>query len=131
MNALRDANVLILGLGASGLAMARWCARHGAQVRAWDSRLGTPAGAAMADALAAQAPGAVLHPGALDGAALDGIDRILRSPGLAPTDPRLAALHAAADAKGTAVQGELDLFAEALADLKAARGYAPQVLAVT
>ena len=29
------------------------------------------------------------------------------------------------------VQGELDLFARALADLKAERGYAPKVLAIT
>ena len=38
MNHLRDLHVLVLGLGESGLAMARWCARHGAQVQVWDSR---------------------------------------------------------------------------------------------
>ena len=32
---------------------------------------------------------------------------------------------------GIAVQGELDLFVQALADLKAERRYAPQVLAIT
>jgi hypothetical protein len=31
-------NVLVLGLGESGLAMVRWCVRHGAAVRVWDSR---------------------------------------------------------------------------------------------
>ena len=36
MNELNDVDVLVLGLGASGLAMARWCARHGARVRVWD-----------------------------------------------------------------------------------------------
>ena len=30
MKHLRDLDVLVLGLGHSGLAMARWCARHGA-----------------------------------------------------------------------------------------------------
>jgi UDP-N-acetylmuramoylalanine--D-glutamate ligase len=30
--------VLVLGLGESGLAMARWCARHGARVRVADTR---------------------------------------------------------------------------------------------
>jgi phosphoglycerate dehydrogenase-like enzyme len=30
--------VLVLGLGTSGLAMARWCARFGAAVSVWDSR---------------------------------------------------------------------------------------------
>ena len=29
---LAGKNVLILGLGESGLAMARWCTRHGARV---------------------------------------------------------------------------------------------------
>ena len=31
-SALNGQHVLILGLGASGLAMARWCARAGARV---------------------------------------------------------------------------------------------------
>jgi UDP-N-acetylmuramoylalanine--D-glutamate ligase len=30
MNHLQDLHVLILGLGDSGLAMARWCHAHGA-----------------------------------------------------------------------------------------------------
>jgi membrane protein required for colicin V production len=32
---LLDQRVLVLGLGDSGLAMARWCARFGAQVGGW------------------------------------------------------------------------------------------------
>jgi hypothetical protein len=38
MKFLRDLDVLVLGLGDSGLAMARWCVRHGARVSVWDSR---------------------------------------------------------------------------------------------
>ena len=38
MQALRDQHVLILGLGLSGLAMARWCTRHGAIVTVADPR---------------------------------------------------------------------------------------------
>ena len=34
--------VLVLGLGDSGLAMARWCVRFGAQVTVWDSRAQPP-----------------------------------------------------------------------------------------
>ena len=30
--------VLVLGLGESGLAMARWCARHGCRLRVADTR---------------------------------------------------------------------------------------------
>jgi len=56
---------------------------------------------------------------------------VLKSPGLAPTDERIAGALDAAAERGVLVQGELDLFARALADLRAERGYAPQVLAIT
>ena len=47
MNSLRDQNVLILGLGASGLAMAKWCARAGARVTVRDTRSDPPQLAAL------------------------------------------------------------------------------------
>ncbi len=127
MSAMRAIVVLVLGLGESGLAMARWCAAQGAAVRVWDSREIPPQAAALREAV----PQAGLSSGALDAAALDGVDRVLKSPGLAPQDERIAPLLAAARARGIAVQGELALFIEALADLKAERGYAPRLLAVT
>ncbi|HJV69165.1 Mur ligase family protein [Ideonella sp.] len=133
MKHLSDLSVLILGLGDSGLAMARWCARHGARVRVWDSRETPPQAAALALAV----PEATLMTGALPADRLEGtgdlagVKLILKSPGLAPADERIAPLLAAARTRGLAVQGELDLFAHALADLKAERGYAPKVLAIT
>ena len=39
---LLNTSVLILGLGHSGLAMARWCARHGAHVTVADTREAPP-----------------------------------------------------------------------------------------
>ncbi|HMN76278.1 MAG TPA: UDP-N-acetylmuramoyl-L-alanine--D-glutamate ligase [Burkholderiaceae bacterium] len=131
MRSLADTRVLVLGLGASGLAIARWCARCGAQVRVWDSRLGTAQSPPQAETLAASVPGAQRLVGALEPGALDGVQRVFKSPGLAPHDERIAPLLAAAAARGIAVEGELDLFAQALADLAQTRGYAPQVLAVT
>ncbi|MEZ0203615.1 UDP-N-acetylmuramoyl-L-alanine--D-glutamate ligase [Ideonella sp.] len=127
MNALHELPVLILGLGDSGLAMARWCARHGALLRVWDSRSNPP----QAAALAADVPGAVLFSGALAAESLLDAKLVLKSPGLAPGDERIAPLLQAARAVGIAVQGELDLFARALAELKAARRYEPKVLAIT
>ena len=127
MNDLRDTDVLILGLGATGLAMARWCARHGARVRAWDSRDNPP----QAAALAAELPGSVRITGPLRAAALERVSRVFKSPGLAPSDPQLAELYAAARAAGVPVQGELELFAQALAALRAQRRYMPRVLAIT
>ena len=38
MRALQQLSVLVLGLGDSGLAMVRWCARHGADVVGVDTR---------------------------------------------------------------------------------------------
>ena len=69
--------------------------------------------------------------GALGDDALQGVQLVLKSPGLAPTDERIAALIHTARQTGVPVQGELDLFARALADLKDARGYAPKVIAIT
>ena len=124
---LKSLHVLVLGLGDSGLAMARWCARGGAQVSVWDSREQPPQAAALRDAV----PAAALRCGALTPDDLAGVQLVLKSPGLAPSDARIAPLLDAARASGIAVGGELDLFARALADLKAQRGYAPKVLAIT
>ncbi len=131
MNTLKDANVLVLGLGASGLAMAQWCARGGAKIQVWDSRLKTPQSPPQAEALHSSVPQAVQVAGVLDVSVLDGVQRVFKSPGLAPHDERIAPLLRAAAERGIAVEGELDLFAQALAALKAERGYTPQVLAIT
>jgi UDP-N-acetylmuramoylalanine--D-glutamate ligase len=127
MRHLADLSVLVLGLGASGLAMARWCVAHGARVAAWDSRDEPPGLAALRDERLA----VERLTGELGAEALQGVQLVLKSPGLAPADPRIAGLLAAAHATGISVQGELDLFVRALADLKAERDYAPQVIAVT
>ena len=124
---LTDLSVLVLGLGDSGLAMAAWCARHGARVRVWDSRETPPQAAALREAV----PAAAFFSRPLGADDLAGVQLLLKSPGLAPTDERIAPLLALARNTGIAVAGELDLFARALADLKAQRGYAPKVLAIT
>ena len=137
MKHLNGLNVLVLGLGESGLAMATWCASHGAGVRVWDSRHPAPGvpddgtRPPQAAALALAASQAALFGGALDAASLHGVQLVLKSPGLAPHDERIAALLAAARATGIAVQGELDLFARALADLRHERDYAPKLIAIT
>jgi UDP-N-acetylmuramoylalanine--D-glutamate ligase len=124
---LSDKNVLILGLGASGLAMARWCAGQGARVRVWDSRENPP----QAAALAAEVDGSAFFSGELTAQALDGVACVFKSPGLSPTDTRLAALVQAARASNVPLRGELDLFSQALAQLRAERGYVPRILAIT
>ena len=153
MNFLRDMPVLVLGLGDSGLAMARWCAAHGARVTVWDSRTSPPHAETLARELPAvrllnslplplagappspqPTPAPDRRPPSADTGGRGGhagFVLILKSPGLAPHDPRIAPLLDEARASAIAVLGELDLFVRALADLKSERGYAPQVLAIT
>ncbi len=127
MNPLADLNVLVLGLGNSGLAMARWCASRGAKVQVWDSREDPPQAAVLSETL----PEIGLYSGLPGVADLAGVQLLLKSPGLAPGDERIAPLLAAAQAQGIAVAAELDLFVAALAELKAQRGYSPKLLAIT
>jgi UDP-N-acetylmuramoylalanine--D-glutamate ligase len=114
MRHLKDLPVLILGLGASGLAMTRWCARHGAVVTVADTR---EAPAALAT-LQAELPGVTFIGGPFSAALIEGtaIRAVYRSPGLAPAT--IAPVVDAARAVGLTVGGELDLFARALLDLR-------------
>ncbi len=127
MKNLQGLKVLVLGLGDSGLAMAAWVQRCGGQARVWDSREQPP----QLERLRKDLPEVEFFSGLLDEQALDEVQLLLKSPGLAPHDLRIAALLGSARQQGLPVQGELDLFAQALADLKQERGYAPQLLAIT
>jgi len=114
MRHLKDLPVLVLGLGASGLAMARWCARHGAVVTVADTR---EAPAALAT-LQAELPEVTFIGGPFSAALVEGtpIRAVYRSPGLSPET--IAPVVDAARAVGLTVGGELDLFARALLDLR-------------
>lgn len=127
MKNLTDKHVLVLGLGHSGLALARWCARCGAQVTVADTRAAPP----HRDALRTSVPSASfihsdMHTGLLDSSAFD---MLLKSPGLRPSD--LAGVTQAAQARGIVCGNELSLFSQALVDLKEDTDYAPQVIGIT
>ncbi|MBE3027136.1 UDP-N-acetylmuramoyl-L-alanine--D-glutamate ligase [Janthinobacterium sp. BJB1] len=117
---------LVLGLGESGLAMALWLARSGAAVRVADTREAPERLAALQAAV----PQAQFIAGAFTADLLDGVDFVAVSPGLAP-GRELAQIAPAAAEKSIPVWGEIELFAQALAALKAERGYAPKVIAIT
>jgi UDP-N-acetylmuramoylalanine--D-glutamate ligase len=126
---MKDQDVLILGLGASGLAMARWCTRQGARVTVADTREVPP----QLAALKAGCPQAGFVAGPFDDALLARGEwqLIARSPGLAPAS--LQPVFDWAQARGVAVVGELDLFARALGELaqRERLPYRPKVLAIT
>ncbi|MEJ8854641.1 UDP-N-acetylmuramoyl-L-alanine--D-glutamate ligase [Variovorax robiniae] len=114
MKHLKDLPVLILGLGASGMAMARWCVRNGARVTVADTREAP----ALLGQLREEMPDVGFVGGAFVAGLVEGtaIRAVYRSPGLSPAT--IAPVVDAARAMGLAVGGELDLFARALLDLR-------------
>jgi UDP-N-acetylmuramoylalanine--D-glutamate ligase len=97
---------LVLGLGESGLAMVKWLSRCGAQVRVADSRSAPPG----VDSLREACPLAELVLGAFTSGLLDGVSAVALSPGLSIHTPLLAEVQA----RGIAITGEIELFAQAL-----------------
>jgi UDP-N-acetylmuramoylalanine--D-glutamate ligase len=126
----QDRHAFVLGLGDSGLAMAAWAARLGARVTVWDSREQPPQLAALRERL----PEAAFVHGEFTPELLASIDHswvLLKSPGLSPLDARLKPLLTRAEEIGLRLRGELELFAQALAELKTLYRYEPGVLAIT
>jgi UDP-N-acetylmuramoylalanine--D-glutamate ligase len=121
------ARALVLGLGDSGLAMARWLAAQGRGVRVADTRAEPPQGSA----LAADCPAAEFVGGEFAETLLDDVDLVAISPGLAPAHAGVAALLKAAKVRKIEVVGEIELFARALARLKDERGYVPKLVGIT
>ncbi|WP_233851421.1 UDP-N-acetylmuramoyl-L-alanine--D-glutamate ligase [Paraburkholderia sp. HD33-4] len=118
--------VLVLGLGESGLAMARWCARHGCRLRVADTREVPP----NLSALEAHGVDADFVGGAFSPVLLEGVELVAISPGLSPLAADLLPLITAAREQGIPVWGELELFSQALRTLGES-GYAPKVIAIT
>jgi UDP-N-acetylmuramoylalanine--D-glutamate ligase len=127
MQRLEGLHVLILGLGASGLAMARWCARHAAVVTVADTREAPP----QLATLQTEWPEVRFVSGPFSAALIEGtpVRAVFRSPGLSPEV--VAPVVDAARAAGLWQGGELSLFAAGLQDLRERFGYTPQLLAVT
>ena len=123
-------HALVLGLGESGLAMARWLVHCGARVRVADTRDAATLTERL-DALRAAAPEAGFVGGQpLDAGLLAEIDFVAVSPGLFP-ERDLGLLANAAAEKGIPLWGEIELFAQALAALRDEQAYMPKVLAIT
>jgi UDP-N-acetylmuramoylalanine--D-glutamate ligase len=96
---------LVVGLGKTGVAAARWLRAQGESVTVTDSR-SQPPGLAVLGELGASLP---LHLGGFDPALLDSTDRVVLSPGVSREEP----LIRAALARGIAVLGDIELFARA------------------
>ena len=106
---LSGKHILVLGLGESGLAMAKWATRQGATVRVADSRVLPP----NVDALRAGAPNAELVAGPFVAATFADVDLIAISPGVPVAEPQVQA----ALARGIPVVSEVELFAWGVREL--------------
>ena len=127
MKSLKHQNVMILGLGISGLAMARWCAQYGASVIVVDSRTNPP----QLNQLKTELPDARFICSQFQSALFENveIDYLLISPGIKPADVGELLLYA--KDKAIRIGNELTLFNMALIDLRESVAYKPHVLAIT
>ena len=116
METIRNRNVVVLGLGLTGLSAVRWASRHGARVRVADTRAEPPCAAQ----LAAELPRVPLSHGPITDATVADASMIVISPGVAKDQPPLAAAVAA----GVELVGDIELFARSLQP-------AQRVLAIT
>ena len=104
--------VLVLGAGVSGLAMARWCVRMGAQVTVADTRQDT----ARLQQLQTASPQLSFVQCAFDNTlmASNNWSAVYRSPGLSPA--QLHEVRSWCDANGVTYGNEVDLFVQGLID---------------
>ena len=113
---LKGKRVLVVGLGESGLAMAKWLHRQGAVVRVADSRDNPP----NIEALQHVAPGAELLAGSFAAETFAWPELVALSPGVPKATPEIAAV-------ADKLVSEIELFAAGV------RGQAPasQIVAIT
>jgi UDP-N-acetylmuramoylalanine--D-glutamate ligase len=102
--ALKDKQVLVLGLGDTGLSALRWLNRQGARLSVADTRDNPPG----VEALKVELPQVKLYTGAFTAAIFSGVDLVVASPGVALSGPEIQA----AVQRGVSVVGDVELFAQ-------------------
>ena len=126
---LAGKNILVLGLGDTGLSCARWLAARGAQVSVADSRAAPPQAAHLAEML----PEVPLYTGPFEDARLQAAELLVVSPGVPLSEPAIARAIAA----GVEAVGDVELFARAIAALNLQRAHSSdssgqmQLIAIT
>lgn len=102
--ALKDKQVLVLGLGDTGLSALRWLGRQGARLSVADTRDNPPG----VEALKAELPEVKLCTGPLTAAIFQGVELVVASPGVPLSEPEIQA----AIQRGVTVVGDVELFAQ-------------------
>lgn len=123
---LRGKTALVLGMGETGLSMAKWLMRLGARVRAADTREAPPCLEAFRH-IVTVVPEGGLFTGAFSAEAFADIDLVAISPGVSLAEWRVKQ----AMEKGIPVTGDMGLFTEALQPSPTDSVGRPAVIAVT
>jgi len=106
---LRGRRVLVLGLGDTGLSVARWVESQGGDYRVADTRAAPPHGTSL--------PKEKVFKGRFKAALLKDVDLVCASPGLSPREEIIQA----AIARNIPVVGDIELFAWAVVAGKAGK----------
>lgn len=101
---IKDKQVLVLGLGDTGLSALRWLARQGAVLSVADTRAHPPG----LEAVRAETPQLAVHLGDFDAGLLMKQDLLVVSPGVPLATPQIQQ----AIAHGVQVVGDVELFAQ-------------------
>ncbi len=101
---LKDKNIVVVGLGDTGLSALRWLERHGARLSVADSRESPP----NLDVLKSEFPSVKANLGIFNRAWFSHADLLVVSPGISLSEPEIKA----AIARGVPVVGDVELFAQ-------------------
>ncbi|AWB34277.1 UDP-N-acetylmuramoyl-L-alanine--D-glutamate ligase [Orrella marina] len=125
-----DRIALVIGLGQTGAASARWLKRQGFDVRLLDTRENPPGSEALFSEIGSDM---VVHFGRQEPpeTLFEAVTLAVISPGLSPDEHPVKAWLEHLKHAGAQIVGEMELFARALQDLQADRQYTPKVLGVT
>ena len=129
----KNISVLVLGLGESGSAMARWCKYQGAQVIVADTRKQDQLSDSAKQNLTQISDLGIdaIHFGELSEDLLTDISLIAISPGLSPIVEPVASFLSIAANKNIPIWSEIEFFSQAIAALKHEQNYQTKVIAIT
>lgn len=131
---LNHPKVLILGLGESGLAMAKWAHHQGASVRVHDTRLAESLPEVTQkniEELKQLGVTEISFGPVIPQEILSDVQLIGVSPGMSPLEDPVKGLLENQSNSRYQIWGELEFFSKALEALKAYENYQPKVLAIT
>jgi len=125
--------ILVMGLGESGQAMAKWANAQGARVSMHDTRQQSQISEKIQQELQALEvlDIRISYGKNIEAFDLSQIDVIAMSPGISPIDPWVANFLTQAQEAEIAIWGELDFFTKALHALKEQCNYQTKVVAIT